>query len=361
MKSIASPDRRVVQASVLAGAVTLALTVTPARALVIQPTFDSSITSSPNAAQIEGSINGAINAIDALYSNAITVPVDFTFNAGAAGNLLSTNQFYNSVSYATYVSELQADSAAHPSNTVLSTAIANLSKGNNASGASNMALSTALAAMLSGGSAPSIGSGNAPVVNINSNVTNWSYTQPSTAGNFDLIGGLEHELDEVLGGGGAGSTLNSIGGSCVGAPGGFFCNKYGPLDLYRYSAPNTPVFSATSASNPNSYFSVNGGVTNIVYFNQNQNGDMADFAGNVADGAASQCGTVLAGGLGGQLIQNAFNCTNPDEAYTSASPEFAMEESIGWDGTAIPEPGTLALLGVGLFGLGRVRRRRAAR
>lgn len=364
MKPVTSPQRRLAHAGVLAGAVALALAAPPARALTIVPTFDTSITGNANAAQIEGSINGAISAIDALYTNAITVPVDFTFNAGAAGNLLSTNQFYNSLSYASYVADLQADSTAHPSNTVLSTAIANLSKGNNSSGSSNMAVSTALFALLTNGSAPTIGSGNAPVININSSVTNWSYTQPSTAGNFDLTGGLEHELDEVLGGGGAGSTLNSIGGSCTTSPGGFFCNKYGPLDLYRYSANNTPSFSATSESNPISYFSVNGGLTNIVYFNQNQGGDLADFAGNVADGAANQCGTVLAGGLGGQLIQNAFNCADPDESYTSAAPEFTMEESIGWDGTAtasVPEPGTLALLGTALYGLAKVRRRRAAR
>jgi hypothetical protein len=347
---------------VLAGALALALAASPAQALVIQPTFDSSITSSPNAANIEGSINAAISAIDSLYVNAITVPVDFTYNPGASGNLLSTNQFYAPVSYSTYVGLLTADAAAHPANTVLPTALANLSKGNDANRAEQLALSTALNAMLTNTPAPTIGSGQAPVININSNQT-FGYTQP-VSGVFDLTGGLEHELDEVLGGGGAGSTLNSIGNSCLSAPTGFFCNKVGPLDLYRYSAPGIPVFDATSENNPNSYMSVDGGATNIVYFNQNQNGDMADFAGNVADGATNQCGTVGAGNTGGQLIQNAFNCTGPDESYTSASPEFTMEESIGWDPTssaAIPEPGTLALLGTSLCGIGFLRRRRAAR
>ena len=350
-------------AGVFAGALALAMAASPVHALTIQPTFDSSITTNANAAEIEGSINSAISAIDSLYSNAITVPVDFTYTPAAPGDLLSTNQFYAQVSYSSYVARLTADSAANPANTVLPTALANLSKGNDANGATQLALSTALNAMLTGTVAPSIGSGQAPVININSNQT-FGFTQP-VSGQFDLTGGLEHELDEVLGGGGAGSTLNSIGGSCVGTPSGFFCNKDGPLDLYRYAAPGTPTFSATSENNPISYLSVDGGVTNIVYFNQNQNGDMADFAGNLPDGAANQCGTVDAGGVGGELIQNAFNCTGPNEPYTSASPEFVMEESIGWDPTTssalIPEPGTLALLGTSLCGIGILRRRRVAR
>jgi hypothetical protein len=349
-------------AGILAGALALAVAASPAHALIIQPTFDASITSSPNAAAVEGSINAAISAIDSLYGNAITVPVDFTYNPVTGNDLLSTSQFYAAVPYSTYVTLLTADSATNPANTVLPTALANLSKGNDANGAKQLALSTALHAMLTGTAAPSIGSGQAPVININSNQT-FGYTQP-VSGVFDLTGGLEHELDEVLGGGGAGSTLNSVGGSCLGTPNGFFCNKVGPLDLYRYSAPGTPIFDATSENNPISYLSVDGGNSNVVYFNQNQNGDMADFAGNIADGAANQCGTVGAGGTGGELIQNAFNCTGPDEPYTSAAPEFTMEESIGWDPTssaAIPEPGTLALLGTSLCGIGFLRRRRAAR
>jgi hypothetical protein len=198
-------------AGVFAGALALAMAASPVQALTIQPTFDSSITANANAAEIEGSINTAIATINGLYSNAITVPVDFTYTPAAAGDLLSTNQFYNAVSYSSYVALLTADAVANPANAVLPTALANLSKGNNANGASQLALSTALNAMLTGTAAPSMASGQAPVININSNQT-FGFTQP-VSGVFDLTGGLEHELDEVLGAGGAGSTLNSIGGS----------------------------------------------------------------------------------------------------------------------------------------------------
>jgi hypothetical protein len=306
--------------------------------LVITPTFDASITGNANAAAIEGAINSAISTIDGLYSNNVTIPVTFTYNPASPGNLLSTNQFYYGITYANYVALLQADSAANPSNTVLSTALANLASGNDANGANAMAIAGSQLAMLGLSSTPANS-----VININSNQV-FAFNRPVPSNQFDLIGGLEHELDEVLGGGGAGSTLNSIAGSCVGAPTGFFCNKYGGLDLYRYSATGTPSFTTSSVAT--AYFSVDGGVTHIVAFNQNSNGDFADFA--------------PPGSGAGQLIQNAFNSTGQDEAYTTASPEYKMEESLGWNPVAsssVPEPTSFALVIAGLAVATVVRRR----
>lgn len=91
------------------------------------------------------------------------------------------------------------------------------------------------------------------MININSNA-NFDFTRPVPGSQFDAIGGLEHELNEVLGGGGAGSALNNFPG------------EYGPTDLYRYSAPGTPSYSTSSSVS--SYLSINGGLTSIVGFNQ---------------------------------------------------------------------------------------------
>jgi hypothetical protein len=162
-----------------------------------------------------------------------------------------------------------------------------------------------------------------------------------------MLSASEHELDEVVGGGGAGSTLNEILNNCSTNPSNFFCSKFGTLDLYRYSAPNTPSF--TTSGNASSYFSVDGGVTNIVGFNQNSAGDFADFGPNVT--------ACPGGGFGGPdaFIQDAFSCNNQQrENYTIASPEYSMLLSIGYDpaaGATVPEPGTFALLGTSLFGL----------
>jgi hypothetical protein len=149
-----------------------------------------------------------------------------------------------------------------------------------------------------------------------------------------MVGGIEHELDEVIGGGGAGSSLNN-----------FLNQGYGSTDLYRYLAANTPSYSTTTAA---SYFSINGGVTSIVSFNQNVPGSTCT-GGDFGDFAPPGTGA-------GQLIQNACNSTGADAAYTAASPEYVMEQAIGWD--PVPEPGTLALLGTSLLGFAALRRRR---
>ncbi len=329
----------------LAGVAVLTLSM-PADALVITPDFESSITGNVNSAQIEGAIDTAIGTIDGLYSpNNVSITIDFFYTPGAPGNLLSTNEEFYGYSYSAYTNALKADSAANPSNTNLATAVGNLSKGNDSDGASRMAIAYAQALLLAnyGLGAPTF------VTNASINIASnqpFDFTRPVPSNQYDAIGGLEHELDEVLGGGGAGSTLNEILNNCTTNPTNFFCGKFGPTDLYRYFAPGTPSF--TTSGTATSYLSIDGGLTNVVDFNQNSGGDYGDFA--------PPCGT---GGGTGQLIQNAFNCTGPDEAYTTSSPEFQMEEAIGWDSTAqvaVPEPGTLALFGASLLSLAAVRR-----
>src|SRR5215469_10666358 len=77
----------------------------PAHALVITPTFDSSITSDPNAAGIEGVINTAISFYESTFSDPITVGIQFSEGGGLGS---STTGFYN-VSYQTYINALIAD------------------------------------------------------------------------------------------------------------------------------------------------------------------------------------------------------------------------------------------------------------
>ena len=320
----------------------IASLVVPSRVLAnisITHDFDSSITDNVNAAAIESAINSAIGTLRSLYSNKLNLTVDFTYDPGVVGNLLSTYQYYYDVPYNNYINALKADLNVNPSNTVLATAVANLSKGNDANGAKDIVLAGAQLTMLGLGSTNGIN----PVVNINSS-QGFAFSRPVPNNVFDLVGGLEHELDEVLGGGGAGSTLNFSQYSC---PEGFFCNKVGSLDLYRYSAPGTPSF--TTSSTATSYFSVDGGATKIVDFNQNPGADFADF-GPPGTGA-------------GQLIQDGFNSTGQDEAYTTSSPEFEMLEAIGFNrastALAVPEGSTWALIVLGFAGLSFARNSRA--
>jgi hypothetical protein len=311
--------------------------------LVITPTFDTTITSLNSSTRnaVESAINTAISNLESLYTNNVTIAVTFDYtNSGNTGQLEGTNQNYYDVSYSQYVSLLTADSAAHPSNTILSTALANLQYGNDSNGSKDLAVAGGLYAMLGGNPV-----GPFATVTLNS-YYNFSFTSTVASNQYDAIGGLEHELDEVLGGGGAGSTLNSVAGSCTTAPAGFFCNKVGPTDLYRYVSSHTGTLSTLSTST--SYLSVNGGVTSIVGFNQNSSGDYGDFAPN--------------GNGAGQLIQNAFNSTGKDETLTATSPETQMLQALGWDlATSTPEPGTNVLIGLGLLSIAAVAYRRRAK
>lgn len=305
------------------------LATSPAHALLITPNFDSSITGNANALQIENSINSAIGTLNSLYSNPTTISVNFSYKAASAGNLLSTTQYYYDVSYGSYVNALRNIANNNPRNTVLATALGNLGQGNDANGSRDIAVASGLYGMLGLGTPATP----APSININSSQP-FSFGQSTGSTQYDLIGGLEHELDEVLGGGGAGSTLNGVYYGNA-----FFASKFGPLDLYRYQAPGTPSF--TTSSGASSYYSIDGGRTPIVAFNQSPNGDFGDFGQNCFATGSNQ------------LIQDAFACKGPMELYTANSPEYTMLESIGWNPFAssvspVPLPSSDLLFAPGL-------------
>lgn len=214
---------RIVLAGIVVVATSGALS-TPAAAVIIVPTFDSSITSQPNAAAIEQDVDYAIFTVSRLYTNNITVPITFSFlplgDAGAA----QSSTYLDQVSYGNYINALRENLAANPGNGVLATALANLSKGNDATGSAYLTLTQTDAQMLGVGN--SIGNNN---ITLNSSDpftfagqvlpcsgqcrAGPGTSPPISPTTFDANTALFHEIDEILGGGGQGSTINACFGN----------------------------------------------------------------------------------------------------------------------------------------------------
>ncbi len=277
-----------------------------------------------------GAVNTAIANVESLYSTgagagAVTLDVDITYLPGPAGFLATSGQPIEPYSYADYVSALTADSRANPDNTDLATAIANLRYGN--IGPMRVGYLQALLLANYGLAAPPPLVGAEAAINIDSNMAGWNFTDTTASGQYDAVGVIEHELDEMLGIGGLSEVTT-----------GYFS----PTDLYRYSAPFT-----SSASNFFTYLSIDGGVTNLVDLNSESSGDPLDFW--------PPCGPTPSNLGNNQYIQSAFICTGSDEVYSTRSPEYVAATAIGWDPvsavTSVPEAPTAMLFGGALAAL----------
>ena len=136
------------------------------------------------------------------------------------------------------------------------------------------------------------------IVTLNSSIP-FQFTRPVNASNFDAQRVVEHEMDEVMG-----------LGSRLGRPG----NDLHPQDLFSWSSPGNRNISTSGTR----YFSINGGATNIVNFNQNPDGDLGDWF-------SEPCPQTH------PYVQNAFACTGQDSDISAASPEGINLDVIGYD------------------------------
>jgi hypothetical protein len=269
-----------------------------AQALVIVPTFDSSITSDPNAATIESTINTAIQFYQARFSDPITVTVEFQ-EITTAGLFGHSSWWYYNISYSQYLTALQQDSAT--SNDTV--ALANLSSGtsNPVTGTSTMRVKTAnLRAVGITGLNSGISGGYDGVIGLHTSELNLSRVSinPSKG---DLLATVEHELDEVLG---LGSALDEN-----------VTNPF-PEDLFRYTSTGSHTFITNG---DNAYFSIDG--TNFpARFNQIAGEDYGDWW--VAGAHVPQ-------------VQDAFAT---DGATPNPKTELIALDVIGYNLLPVPQP-----------------------
>jgi len=362
---------------------------TPATALTINPIFADTYTgpdvgipvvSLDGNAEAIAAITAATNQIASQYANDVTVNLLFYGSHDTTNGFLGASvSGQTAYSYSQYTDALKADALAHPNNVALNTAVANLGVGNGASGPPNTfvvpttpdarALGLGAGAPTLGGTGDSspefdstgtfLGGGGTVDAIVFLNLDQpLSFTRPiqdvSAGIAFDAQTVMEHEIDETLGIGGAGSTLNDLLADPNFATDffGVSGSTFGPLDLYRYAAPGVPSYVANPALDFSqfAYFSIDGGNTFIDSFNQEAMifGDAADW------GLAQVCaGGVFLGGSGG--VQDAFSCNNHQADVVKNSPEDFALQAIGYN--RLPEPTTLSLFGVGLVAAALRRRR----
>jgi hypothetical protein len=280
-------------------------------ALVINPIWDSSITSDPNAATIENTINSAIAIYQADFSDPITVSIKFQETGSGLGG---SSSYYATASYSFYRSVLAADATTANDATALAH-LPNTGANPVASGA-NMALTTANWRALGVTVTPPGGDPDSWIF-LNTSLMNLDRSSINPA-KYDLMTVAMHEIDEALG---FGSALNGLTNGAA-APTSLTWN----LDMFRYDQNGNRIFN--TASGTLAYFSIDG-TTDLARFNQTQGGDFSDFYSVTAHTPQ---------------VQDAFGTPG---ATSNLGVELTMLDVLGYDLVAVPEPTTFSLIGIG--------------
>ena len=287
----------------------VAVTGSSVGALVITPTFDSSITGNMNAAAIETMINNAIGVFESLFNDPITVSIYFRYATTAADGSTpldagtvaeSTSSLYQTV-WTNFTNALVVD-ATTANDTTANASLPGSALTTNIvfSSADGRALGLGTPGVMSANGTINMGGTYDGVITLNSAFA-FSFLRPLPVpppDHFDALMATEHEMDEVLG---LGSSIN-------------FSADLRPQDLFSWSAPGTRNTTTTGSR----YFSIDGGTTNLVGFNQMAGGDFGDWL-------SGACPQVT------PHVQNAAGCFNQTADVTLTSPEGINLDVIGYD------------------------------
>lgn len=316
-----------------------------AQALTINPTFDSTVTGSRYAAQIESGFNTAAAVFTNNVSSNISVNIQVSWgfiagqSMGAYGLGASSGYYYQGIPGSSIQYWLTA-AASSPNATVAEkTSVKYLPAAVKADSNYKFMLPTA--------QAKALGLVN-PVSGLDGYIgfgSGLNYTFSGTtiaSGTYDFVAVAQHEIEEILGRVSGVSSTNTT--------------YLSPFDLFRYTAPGV---SSTSYSAP-AYFSIDGGTTRLATFNNASSGDRADLNGatNDVDNAflhAGQRNNVLQDDF---TILDVLGYVSTPGATTTPTPYSTILVVAHQD---VPEPATLSLLAAGLIGLGFVVRNRKSR
>ena len=286
---------------------TIPITTEPTTGLTIHPTFDNSITGNPNAAAIQAMINRAIGIYESLFSDPITIQIRFRYaTTGPDGIPLShglvsqsDTTVYTNVSSNTYISALRADARTSNDNIANASLPGNALSPNIRPASANgraLGLNTPPAMFANG----SVGQGGPydGIVTLNSSKS-FQFSRPVNGNSFDAQRITEHEMDEVIG------LASRLGDNS---------SDLRPQDLFSWSSAGHRNITSSGTR----YFSINSGMTNIVGFNQDPNGDFGDWLSEACPQAHP-------------YPQNAFSCVGQSSDIAATSPEGINLDVIGYD------------------------------
>jgi len=234
--------------------------VVPVKALNIVPTYDSSIMSDPNFPEEQTAISAAIQVFQTNFSDNFTVYITFySTNVGLA----ESYAYYVPVDYQAYVSALTANASSHNDHLALSQ-LPTIDS-DPVTGQNQISITEVLADRLGLASPTS----DIQSIWLNTSIMSFTRPPPNSKNLYDMQSAVEHEIDEIMGGGGAGCNLDST------------LTGIGATDLFRYatnSGNSTISRSWTTSNGDNAFFSVDG--TNLwARFNTDPSGDLGDFWG----------------------------------------------------------------------------------
>ena len=245
--------------------------------LQINITYGSGVTSQSAAfqAQFATAANAAVQFYEHTFTNNVAVNISLDY-AALGGNAIASNSFGLQGFY-TYA-QVKSALASHSTSADDATALANLPLADPGNATNGYVLTNTQARILGF----SVGAtSNDDALTVNSNLTyNFDPNNRNAAGNFDLIGVLEHEISEGVFGRIQDENADSNKSNSA-------------LDLFRFTGAGTNT--RTYTPNADGWFSLDG-THNLERFNNTsvQTGDLADWYPSISGDSFGNGSTGIA-------------------------------------------------------------------